>query len=81
MADWRELYAAAAVTSDPRSFETGLEDAKRAMEIRLNELSCIRGYSHERSEIALAVRSLIAISGERTLSEKHFDDLKPFGSM
>jgi hypothetical protein len=73
VADWRELYAAAAVNSDPRYLETVVDEARRAMEIRLNELACIRGYSNERSEIALAMRSLIAMRVKRTLSETDRD--------
>lgn len=73
MADWRELYAAAAVNSDPRYLETVVDEARRAMEVRLNELACIRGYSNERSEIALAMRSLIAMRVKRTLSETDRD--------
>jgi hypothetical protein len=73
VADWRELYAAAAVNSDPRYLETVVDEARRAMEVRLNELACIRGYSNERSEIALAMRSLIAMRVKRTLSETDRD--------
>jgi hypothetical protein len=59
MADWRQLYAAAILTSDPLCLEFILDEAARAMDRRLNELAEVRVASEERREIALAAKSLL----------------------
>jgi hypothetical protein len=58
VADWRQLYTAAILNSDPACFDVILDEVAHAMDIRLDELVDMQGYDDERREIALAAKSL-----------------------
>jgi hypothetical protein len=72
--DWRQLYTAAILTTDPGCVEFVLDEAARAMESRLDELANVPGYSEERREIALAAKSLLIKRAEWEESKLHFED-------
>jgi hypothetical protein len=59
VADWRQFYTAAILNIDPACTEFVLDEAARAMELRLEELANVGGDFEERHEIALAAKSLL----------------------
>jgi hypothetical protein len=59
MADRRQFYTAAILNADPACVGFVLDEASHAMDLRLDELSKIRGYCEERHEIAMAAKSLL----------------------
>jgi hypothetical protein len=69
--DWRQLYTAAILTTDPGCVEFVLDETARAMDLRLDELAGLRGYSEERHEIAMAAKSLLIKRAEWEESKLH----------
>jgi hypothetical protein len=59
VADWRQFYTAAALNTDSDCMEFVLDEAARAMDLRLEELAKAAGDFEERREIALAAKSLL----------------------
>jgi hypothetical protein len=62
--DWRQPYTAAILNTDPTCFEVVLDEVARAMDVRLNALRDMKGYTEERMEIALAAKSLLIMRAE-----------------
>lgn len=66
MNDWRKLYAAAVLETDPSRLIVLIAEAELAMETRLNELILPAG-NDERQEIANAATALAVLKVEREL--------------
>jgi len=64
VADWRKLYTAAILNTDPTCFDIVLDEVASAMDARLDELVDLQGYGEERREIALAAKSLLIMRAE-----------------
>jgi hypothetical protein len=64
VATWRMIYTAAILSTDPDCADIVLDEAARAMDMRLDELANLRGYEEEQREIALAAKSLLIIRAE-----------------
>jgi hypothetical protein len=62
MADWRQLYTAAVLETDPTRLMMVITETEEAMEIRLRELS---REDKERQEIANAATALALLKVER----------------
>jgi hypothetical protein len=62
--DWRQLYTAAILNTDPTCFDVVLDEVALAMDARLDELANMQGYAEERREIALAAKSLLVMRAE-----------------
>lgn len=69
--DWRQLYTAAILTTDPGCIEFVLDEAARAMDLRLDELATTGGDFEERREIAMAAKSLLIKRSEWQESKLH----------
>ncbi len=65
MADWRQLYAATIVETNPDHLDLLLEETLRAIEARLDELLKLKGYDDERREIHEASKSLLILKADR----------------
>ena len=72
MSDWRKLYTAAVLETDPSRLILAIAEAENAMENRLNE-SVLPA---ERQEIANAATALVVLKSERELWIEGEVDLK-----
>jgi hypothetical protein len=61
VANWRQLYTAALLNTNPNVFEPVVDEASRAMNLRSAELRSGRWAWQELHEIALAAKSLVVM--------------------